>query len=701
MRVLVDEAHDEAWSVRPEISAAMRPEHPADASYALAASLLAERDFTVEVRARGELDDAALGACDVLVIAHPSDPKWERTTGVGSARFSDHELEAVRRFVGRGGGLVALGETEQDKYGNNLNELLETFGLCIGHETVYDYSSFISTPTWVIASLPAAPGLGFSSLARTACFYRSGIVRTSGPATALVALASPTADPREAGLAAIAAFGRGRVAVFADSDLFGDDCIRELDHSRLWLDTFYWVARDAFESGGAIASAQATAPAGWAELRDAIESLRALQEPDGSIDRATADLDLATAGVGAARRAVAKIATAYPHEADYLAAVVDDLGSWAGSGFVKPDFARSLELFHPERRRSDGVELLAVFPMYTPNASTATRFEALRVEIPWPEWVSELEASRFDNATFVPLHLLDSTSGYDSECAVLFPETVSVTGPASNAFGGIFCDREASRLRRAVREVSPLLHLELPPEIEALLASEALLRETYLLWDLVHDRAHSHGDLPFDPFMVRKRLPYFMYSLEELRCDLTTFHEAGTLVADGVAWAGHVQHAIVLDRLLRFPITGSRVRNYDALAGQVLFGSLHGAGVVRFSDNRLAIDWEAVAPAVEVLRTEVDALYRSGITSSRVAYWVEAHALVARYVRPNVSSTWARQSGRFADENDPHAWVAEVRDDEFPLGAFYENLRRRVQAAGGATPARVTVAGGAPVGAAT
>ncbi len=46
------------------------------------------------------------------------------------------------------------------------------------------------------------------------------------------------------------------------------------------------------------------------------------------------------------------------------------------------------------------------------------------------------------------------------------------------------------------------------------------------MWDLIHDRTHMRGDLPFDPFMIKQRMPYFLYSLEELRCDLTAFREA-------------------------------------------------------------------------------------------------------------------------------------------------------------------------------
>src|SRR5205085_6095403 len=135
-------------------------------------------------------------------------------------------------------------------------------------------------------------------------------------------------------------------------------------------------------------------------------------------------------------------------------------------------------------------------------------------------------------------------------------ETVSVAGRPVNNFGAIFCDREADRLRRVAGDAVELLRLNLPPDAMRLLSDRQIAREAYILWDLIHDRAHSHGDLPFDPFMIRQRAPYWMYSLEELRCDLTAFTQAASLEADGVAFARYVQYAILLDRMLRFPITG-------------------------------------------------------------------------------------------------------------------------------------------------
>ena len=82
--ILFDEAHAEAWTIRPEVARAMQPSHPEDSSYARAAAALRARDFDVVAHVAGPLDADALAAADVLVIAHPSDPRWERTVPGGS-----------------------------------------------------------------------------------------------------------------------------------------------------------------------------------------------------------------------------------------------------------------------------------------------------------------------------------------------------------------------------------------------------------------------------------------------------------------------------------------------------------------------------------------------------------------------------------------------------------------------------------------
>ena len=102
--------------------------------------------------------------------------------------------------------------------------------------------------------------------------------------------------------------------------------------------------------------------------------------------------------------------------------------------------------------------------MYTPNGSPDTRFEALITRTPWPEFIAEIERELYDNAKFVPVQLVDNTAGYDSECAVLFPETVSVAERPTNHFGAIFCDRESARYRRSTLWGAEVLGIDLPPD---------------------------------------------------------------------------------------------------------------------------------------------------------------------------------------------------------------------------------------------
>jgi hypothetical protein len=293
--------------------------------------------------------------------------------------------------------------------------------------------------------------------------------------------------------------------------------------------------------------------------------------------------------------------------------------------------------------------------------------------------VAELESSSYDNPKFVPITFVDYTSGYDSECAVLFPETFSTAERPPSYFGGIFCDREAERFRRVCGKAAELLELNLPPDAACLLTSPELSRDAYIVWDLIHDRTHMHGDLPFDPFMIRQRSPYWMYSLEELRCDLTAFGEAVKLEREGFAFARYVQYAILFDRLFRFPVTGSRVRNYDGLGGQLLFAFLHKEGYLHWTDNRLTIDWERVAEGVAALRARVQELYHSGIDRSKLGQWIAAHDLMAAYVPPADGSRWARERRDLPEVEEPKQLVDLVKDDEFPLSLFYVQLQRKLE----------------------
>ena len=670
-RVLIDESHRQAWTTRPDVAARMAPANPADASYAEAAAELRRAGFEVAAHVAGPIDAAALREVDVLVLPHCSTDEWESTTGEGSPVYSDAEVAVIDDFVRVGGGLVVLAETEQAKYGNNLADITSRFGIDVVTCTAQDpVHRFNDVSTWLLIEPSTAHGTDVFAGVSGACVYRAGTLAVADDAY-VFARTSATAMPADAPVIAGVDVGEGRVLVVADSDFAGDDSIDDLDHRRLWGRLITWAAaRRATGAAEAGASAIVEHPA-WADLVDAVETLRPLQQADGSV---SGDAAVAGACIDRIVTDLEQLAPLVPHQADYLAACATDFLAWRDGGLGVPDFLDSLQLFHPDEHRRDGIEHLVVFPMYTQNGNPNRNVEAVVVRTVWPDWIAELEATAYDNAAFVPIEFVAFTSGYDTHSAVLFPETVATREVVKFTWGGIFCDREAARFRHVSRAAADRLRLALPPEAELLLADQRLAQETFVLWDLVHDRTHSHGDLPFDPFMIKQRMPYWMYGLEELRCDLSTFRETRKLEEQGVVLAPYVRLAILFDRLFRFPTTGDRVRNYDGLAGQIIFAWLHKAGVVRWTDNTLVIDWARVQDSMDALCDQVETLYREGIDRSRLGHWLAAYDFVSSLVPPHPQSVWAR--GAQALPSEPREAVDAVLPDEFPLNVFYESLRK-------------------------
>jgi hypothetical protein len=205
---------------------------------------------------------------------------------VGSPRLSDEELDAIESFVLAGGGLVVLGETEQEKYGNNLKELLGRFGLHLENDTVQDYEHNLGAPSWILAELgQGGRGREGDLLARVndACLYRATTIVASNGARVL-ARTHATASTPGAPLIVATEHGHGHVVVLADSDLFGDDCIDQLDHGALWLNIVFWATR----SGGD-ASPQRDGRGGWRAVNDpAWAALRARVRVPAPRDRRSA-----------------------------------------------------------------------------------------------------------------------------------------------------------------------------------------------------------------------------------------------------------------------------------------------------------------------------------------------------------------------------------------------------------------------------
>ncbi|MDJ0339736.1 DUF6421 family protein [Cryobacterium sp. PH31-O1] len=421
----------------------------------------------------------------------------------------------------------------------------------------------------------------------------------------------------------------------------------------------------------------------WLSLKAAATTLQSLQAQNGSIADAERHAD-AAASVSRITAAIADLAPHFAHDAAYLAALITDFDRWVGEDFGVPDFYDSLMAFQPQQHRVDGLRHLVVFPMYTQNGSTNRLVEAVLIEVIWPEFIGELEAG-YTNKLFVPIRFLDFTPGYDTNSAVLFPETVAMREVPTFTWGAIFADREAARFRRVVRAAAEITRLELPKDAAALIDNQQLTEETFVMWDLIHDRTHMRGDLPFDPFMIKQRMPFFLYSLEELRCDLTAFRESVSIERSELAspesrkHAKLVQYAVIFDRIFRFAITGSRVRNYDGLGGQLLFAWMHQHGVLHWTDTRLTFDWEAVPEVVIALGAQIDELYWASIDRPKKAHWLAAYEMISKTLTANPASNWARGLPFEVLAGAPKGYTDQVLDDEFPLSMFFEALEKKMK----------------------
>ena len=434
----------------------------------------------------------------------------------------------------------------------------------------------------------------------------------------------------------------------------------------------------------------------WVQAKAAAEAIRPLQIKDGSIPDVTHHEE-ATTHARALASSARELAPLLDHETDYLTAVASDIDQWVESGFTTPDFFTSLDAFHPDRTRVDQAPLVVIFPMYTQNGSTDRLMEAVLCEVIWPEFVADIEANRYSNPLFVPIRFVDFTPGYDTHSAVLFPESVAVTPreipgaapgtpPALPEFtwGGIFADREAARFRHVVAKAADITKLELPADAQRLLDDQDFAEKTFVLWDLIHDRTHMRGDLPFDPFMIKQRMPFFLYGLEELRCDLTAFRECVAMLADDTVDATTREHAqgvlyaVVFDRIFRFPLSGTRTRNYDGMAGQLLFAWLHQRGVIHWTDTQLTIDWDEMPAHVVALSDAINNLYWASIDRPKTVHWLAAYDLVSATLAPNPASVWAKKELPF--DGGPKALTDAVLDDEFPLSMFYEALANKMTA---------------------
>ena len=660
--MLFDESHGEAWSIRPEVAGG-------DAARAPGGSVLRSgRHALSRTRFRGgrptphgPLSDDAPGrrrrarhrpSLRPRLGAH----RQRRLTAFSAGRGRGHR--ALRRARRRAASCWA--RPSRTSTAATSTSCWPASACTSSNTTVFDYERYRAAPSWVPRRAGGrAGGAGAPAPRRTrpASTAPARSPRRQRRRACCCTSADGRSRPR-AGLLAAVARGAGRVVVVADSDLFGDDYLTDLDHRQLWLNLSTGCRDAAFRSGPEphrVSAAAGDPRLAAAQGRDQ----RAARSPGAQGRGRPARSTTAPRCAATSRRWSRAIDG--PRAPLPAPAGVPRAGARAtcapGSrpAARKPDFMASLELVPARAHRRDGIEHLVVFPMYTPNGSPDTRFEALIVRTPWPEFIAQLEREhvrqrevRAGAARRLHRRLRQRVRGAVSRDRERGRRGRPTTSAASSATARrrAFGDGRRAAPRSCASTCRPT-----PPRWSS---SADLARETYILWDLIHDRWHSHGDLPFDPFMIRQRLPYWMYSLEELRVDLATFGSAGELARERLPLRAL--------RAVRDPLRPHPALSDHRQSGAQLRRARRPAAVrlpapqrrrARGPTTGCSIDWERVEDSVAELRERVEELYRRGIDTSKVSYWIAAHDLVAEYVPPNVGSQWKREGRVYSDESDP------------------------------------------------
>ena len=137
-----------------------------------------------------------------------------------------------------------------------------------------------------------------------------------------------------------------------------------------------------------------------------------------------------------------------------------------------------------------------------------------------------------------------------------------------------------------LRSAVEVTKLDLPAEAAELVDDQQLAEETFVMWDLIHDRTHMRGDLPFDPFMIKQRMPFFLYSLEELPGGIEDY----PVVVDLLRWANPLTPPLYA---LRDPLFYGVVPDWKDvvyLVGVAAGSLLLGAWVFSRVDDRIAVE---------------------------------------------------------------------------------------------------------------
>ncbi|MBV8361138.1 MAG: TauD/TfdA family dioxygenase [Deltaproteobacteria bacterium] len=147
------------------------------------------------------------------------------------------EIEQVRKFVEAGGSLFVLGEHNYPLGRNNLNELMKPYGIQFNRDTVMRPRA--KDDPILVRHFPIipAPSHPVSENVFEITYHRGCSLTLSATATDAIVAATP--DNKV--LCATKTYGKGRVAVIGDSDIFSLPYIGYSDNTRLFINLICWL----------------------------------------------------------------------------------------------------------------------------------------------------------------------------------------------------------------------------------------------------------------------------------------------------------------------------------------------------------------------------------------------------------------------------------------------------------------------------
>ncbi len=245
-RVVVVERHS-AWEPTTRPYDTQWFGHDSGYNYAAVFDYLSQY-YEMERLLEGDaIDDDTLDLCDVLVIKTPT------------ARYRKNEVEAVLRFVERGGGVLLIGDhTNFENCGTYMNDITRHLGFTFRHDLLFGFEQWPYDQRYVPPAVahPAVQHLPPTDLA-VSCSIDPGNSR-GRPVVQATGLWSMPSDyhmdnyhpvpqhlPEMRAGAFVQAwavrYGEGRVLAFTDSTIFSNFCTFQPGKAELLLGMVEWL----------------------------------------------------------------------------------------------------------------------------------------------------------------------------------------------------------------------------------------------------------------------------------------------------------------------------------------------------------------------------------------------------------------------------------------------------------------------------